>query len=283
MLKALFDEEVRSYEIRGYESMRSAASHQMAIAPVAWASLRDACGDLSQDTLEEKMAAHVADRPSFVHDAFIGPSALRLGNRERRFVDEVLDGKVSVNEGLARSPLRRRPSLALLVALDQAGLVKWERMRTEASRIARVWPAIEAKLRDLPSADPFDLLEAHWSSDGVLAQEAFASEVRTLDLDYVIRNGTDEQVEIAEQVHAGLRRACDLLQDKNSRREERAKIVDEFNRRTAVHLYEKQAELALFKADFPSAVDSLRRVVELAPGHATAKAQLETILAHTRQ
>jgi uncharacterized protein HemY len=56
-------------------------------------------------------------------------------------------------------------------------------------------------------------------------------------------------------------------------------MVDEFNRRNAVALYEKQAELALFKGDYASAEDSLRRVVEMAPNHPTAPPQLRAVIA----
>ncbi|MCB9507809.1 MAG: hypothetical protein H6700_09845 [Myxococcales bacterium] len=278
MLRALLAEPVVSFEVRAHEAIEAPGTTPIQIAPSAWSALLAHCDAMTQEALERLLESHHSDRPSFVATAFIGASGLRLDSRQRRFVEQVLVGDVGITQGLAQSPLRRRPSLALLVALDLAGLVHWERSETSASRIGRVWPAIVQKQRDVVHANPFELLEAHWSADGHLVQEAFQAELRNLDLEYVIHNGTAEQQAGGQATYRALVAARDALQDPAVRRARREQLVDDFNRRAAVQLYEKQAELALFKGDYAAATDALRRVVELAPRHPSAGAQLRAIL-----
>jgi len=278
MIKALFNETLHSYEIRAFESIEAMLATPTPIAFTAWSALKQLYEEKSAEELDEHLQDHLLDRPVFRSDANIGAAALKLTGKQRRFAIEIMDGATSITQLLARSPLQRRATLVLLVALENAKMLTWNRMHASSTRIARVWASIIEKQRLMGSANCFHLIDAHWSSDEVLVQEALQTTFRLLDLDYVEAQGTPEQRDVAAEVRAALSAVRDRLRSRDERKTERAKIVDDFNRRAAVELYEKQAELALFKTDFTSAIDSLRRVVELDPKKEVARTQLRTLI-----
>ena len=280
MFGALFEEDVTSCAIFGHESIECTSGPPVALAPSAWQFLRKAMGDLDQTELETVLTPHYADRPSFIRDGYINELTLRLNSKEDKFVKELLGGEATVAQAAAKSPMRRRPTLALIVALDAIGLLGWKKVETSATRIARVWSVIQTKIRDVASdTNPFEVLEAHWSSDEKLVGESFAALCRMLDLDYIEANGNPEQQEAVATLRRGLVEMRMKLAERKDRHEHRCAMVDRFNRKNAVLLYEKQAELALFKGDYASAEDSLRRVVEMAPSHPTAGPQLRAVTA----
>lgn len=280
MFQVLFAEEVTSFSVVGYESIQNRGYSPILTAPAAWQYLKQACNNLPQDEIDRFLNPHYADRPHFVTDAFLNAATLQFTAKETKFVTGVLVGDCTVSQGIAKSPLRRRRSVALILALDRVGLIKWEKVETAATRVARVWSVIETKLREIDGAtNPFELLEAHWSSDRKLVGDSFLALCRLLDLDYVQQNGTAEEQEAAARLREGFVRTREMLKEREDRHRYRCQIVDEFNRRNAAYLYEKQAELALYKSDYSSAEDSLRRVVEMAPSHPTAAAQLKGVIA----
>jgi hypothetical protein len=80
----------------------------------------------------------------------------------------------------------------------------------------------------------------------------------------------------------GLRAVADRLSTRPLREAVRAKVIDDFARSSAVDLYEKQAEMALFKRDWEHADDKLHRILELQPGNRRAAKRLEEV-AESRQ
>lgn len=279
MFSAIFSEEVISFAIVGYESIDARGSTAVPMAAAAWQHLKKITGDLDQSELEEQLGAHYADRPSFVRDGYINELTLRLNSKELKFVSELLDGNATVAQATAKSPMRRRPSLALVVALDRIGLLRWTKVQTSSTRIKRIWSVVEAKVRDLDNdLNPFEILEAHWSSDEKLLGESYAALCRMLDLDYIEANGNPEESQLATELRQRLTDTRARLAERAERHKYRCAMVDAFNRKNAVMLYEKQAELALFKGDYVGAEDSLRRVVEMAPHHPTAPPQLRAVV-----
>ena len=57
----------------------------------------------------------------------------------------------------------------------------------------------------------------------------------------------------------------------------RAKLIDDFARSGAIDLYEKQAEMALFKEDWEHAEDQLHRILELDPRNRRAASRLQEL------
>ena len=280
MFSSLFDEDVQSYAIFGHEMIESTIGSPVPLAPVAWQHLRKVSGDLDQSELETLLEPHFADRPTFLRDAYISELTLRLASKELKFVKELLGGDATVAQAAAKSPMRRRPTLALIVSLDWIGMLGWKKVETSATRINRVWSVIQAKVKDISNGtNPFELLEAHWSSDEKLVGESFIALCRMLDMDYVELHGTPEQQASVKELRQGLVDTRMKLAERADRHKHRCEVVDAFNRKNAVMLYEKQAELALFKGDYASAEDSLRRVVEMAPHHPTAPPQLRAVTA----
>ncbi len=276
LLKTLFDTKIKHHYVEAYDNVAPGGGNPQPFAPLAWQRLLAICQAKSQEELDSVLKEHQSDKPSFV-DGALSPASLRLKKREFRFVESSMTGSITVTQALARSPLRRRPSLALVAALEFGGLLNWQRMDAKAQRVARVWAQVVQKNSELKATNPFDLLEAHWSSDDVLILESYRKVVRVLDLDYIEENGTPAQIELAQKVKSGLMLARDRLQDRGDRKKIRDEVIDDFGVRSAIQLYEKQSELAIFKGDQDRAADALRRIVELNPRDQKAKDRLRSV------
>lgn len=283
MLDALFTARIERWEAAGFDRIQVPASSPCSFAPMAWVALVERVDAMSQEALDERLHDQLAHRPRFVRDACLTPASLGLDDRERKFVDEVLHGDATTREALSRSPLRRRPSMALLIALDEVGLVDWEAVHVHNARVSRAMPLIEKKQQELRSGDVYAALESHWSSDERLLFNAWTRVSSALDLDTVLKHGTAEQQALAASVRDQLVAARDRLRTREARSTLRKKHSDAFERSAAVQLYEKQAEMALFKRDVEAAEDALRRVVELDPNDATAADRLRRVLAYQLQ
>ena len=283
MLEALFATRVDRWEAAGFDRIDVRASAACSFAPMAWVALVERVDALSQDALDERLHDLLSHRPRFVDDARLTSSALGLDERERKFIDEVLQGDATAREALSRSPLRRRQSMVMLVALDEVGLIDWQAVQVHNARVSRALPLLEKKQRELASGDVYAALESHWSSDERLLFDAWARVNSALDLETVLAHGTPEQRALATAVRDGLVAARDQLRTAEARAALRNRHSDAFERSAAVQLYEKQAEMALFKRDVEAAEDALRRVVELNPKDATSATRLRRVLAFQEQ
>jgi hypothetical protein len=162
------------------------------------------------------------------------------------------------------------------------GYLEWVRHDVAELRAMRAKPHIEQKLSELQQADLFAILDTHWSDYDAVIGAAAKRVIDGLDLPYLSEHGPAESQQSARRLTMGLRAVADRLSTRPLREAVRAKVIDDFARSSAVDLYEKQAEMALFKSDWEHADDQLHRILELQPGNRRAAKRLEEV-AESRQ
>ena len=277
MLSYLGTARLDRWEAVGFDFVEFSGSSPVEFAADAWRSVIEAVEALPMSQVESALAKHMAARPRYRRSARLTPRALRMSAKEQKFVDAVLNGEQSIRQSVARSPLRRRASLCIVLALDRIGMIEWEQVDARSARVARAMPEIIDRLKSVEGLNPFARLDAHWSSDEVLVLEAWRDAVRSFDLAFVLEHASGDDLEAAKRLHEVLCGARDGLRTRPQREEARGPLCDAFERGAATQLYEKQAELSLFKKDVRLAADALRRVVELDPKNAKATRQLGVI------
>lgn len=265
------------WEAVGFDFVELVGPPPVEFAAEAWRSVMEAVDALPVQQVEQALSAHMGARPKYRRAARLTPRSLRMSAKEEKFVDAVLNGEQSVRQSIARSPLRRRASLCIVLALDRIGMIEWEVVDAHVARVQKAMPAIRERLAAAGSANPFSLIGAHWSSDEVLLLEAWRAAIQSLDLTFVVEHARDGDHEAATALHQKLTEARDRLRTREMREGARRTLCDDFERRAAVQLYAKQADLALFKKDVRQAADSLRRMVELDPRQTKAARQLEAV------
>jgi hypothetical protein len=205
-----------------------------------------------------------------------------IAARELAFLETEANGATSVGALLSKSPVRRHATLVLLATLDRMGYLEWVRHDVAELRAMRAKPHIEQKLSELQQADLFAILDTHWSDYDAVIGAAAKRVIDGLDLPYLSEHGPAESQQSARRLTMGLRAVADRLSTRPLREAVRAKVIDDFARSSAVDLYEKQAEMALFKSDWEHADDQLHRILELQPGNRRAAKRLEEV-AESRQ
>jgi hypothetical protein len=205
-----------------------------------------------------------------------------IASRELAFLETEANGATSVGSLLSKSPVRRHATLVLLATLDRMGYLEWVRHDVAELRAMRAKPHIEQKLSELQQADLFAILDTHWSDYDAVIGAAAKRVIDGLDLPYLSEHGPAESQQSARRLTMGLRAVADRLSTRPLREAVRAKVIDDFARSSAVDLYEKQAEMALFKSDWEHADDQLHRILELQPGNRRAAKRLEEV-AESRQ
>lgn len=205
-----------------------------------------------------------------------------IAARELAFLETEANGATSVGALLSKSPVRRHATLVLLATLDRMGYLEWVRHDVAELRAMRAKPHIEQKLSELQQADLFAILDTHWSDYDAVIGAAAKRVIDGLDLPYLSEHGPAETQQSARRLTMGLRAVADRLSTRPLREAVRAKVIDDFARSSAIDLYEKQAEMALFKSDWEHADDQLHRILELEPGNRRAAKRLEEV-AESRQ
>ena len=205
-----------------------------------------------------------------------------IASRELAFLETEANGATSVGSLLSKSPVRRHATLVLLATLDRMGYLEWVRHDVAELRAMRAKPHIEQKLSELQQADLFAILDTHWSDYDAVIGAAAKRVIDGLDLPYLSEHGPAESQQSARRLTMGLRAVADRLSTRPLREAVRAKVIDDFARSSAIDLYEKQAEMALFKRDWEHADDQLHRILELQPGNRRAAKRLEEV-AESRQ
>ena len=205
-----------------------------------------------------------------------------IAARELAFLETEANGATSVGSLLSKSPVRRHATLVLLATLDRMGYLEWVRHDVAELRAMRAKPHIEQKLSELQQADLFAILDTHWSDYDAVIGAAAKRVIDGLDLPYLSEHGPAESQQSARRLTMGLRAVADRLSTRPLREAVRAKVIDDFARSSAIDLYEKQAEMALFKSDWEHADDQLHRILELQPGNRRAAKRLEEV-AESRQ
>ena len=200
-----------------------------------------------------------------------------IAARELAFVESEANGSTSVGALLSKSPVRRHATLVLLATLDRMGYLEWIRHDVAELRAMRAKPQIEQKLSELQQANLFATLDTHWSDYDTVIGAAAKRVIDGLDLPYLSEHGPAETQQSARRLTMGLRAVADRLSTRPLREAVRAKLIDDFARSSAVDLYEKQAEMALFKEDWEHAEDQLHRILELDPRNRRAASRLQEL------
>lgn len=272
-LARLLGRDLYAWELRGHGA--AAVPRGASVLPYLWAWLRRRCDALSDSSARAALGARLSDR-----GCLCVPSTVSLDELEPdpawRAAAATLVGDRALETILNESD----PGMLRVVAtLDAAGFIAWTTAESGLERVARAWPWIIEKADDPFAANPYDLLEAHWAADGALVRHAAERVARALDLDFVAVHGDDRQRVIARRLRAAIFDVAERLQNPVTRARCRADLVDDAQAAVELQTFRAQAEVGLVGADVRLAIDSLRRVVELAPMDSRARDQLEALIA----
>lgn len=192
---------------------------------------------------------------------------LPLTAEERRLVNDVLPACWPLKELVGLKEMEERQLLRFMLSLTGLGVVEVVKDEGATARRNRVERKLYHAARDLRRRSAFEALHAHWSSSPKEVEEGY----RTVLGEYADNTFSDLLDDRIRGRLAEIRSLADTAWRKVStvgaRKEYRKGVVGSDQLRMASDLLDKQAEMALFKGDFPLARACYDRIVELDPGN----------------
>lgn len=277
LFAALATSHPTQFKAEAYDRIEPLASGQtVSFATLAFGRIHDLFDKQPPAALEE-WARQTPGFPKARTDLRIPLQRYGIAARELAFLESEANGSTSVGALLSKSPVRRHTTLVLLATLDRMGYLEWVHHDVAELRAMRAQPQIEQKLSELKQADLFAILDTHWSDYDTVIGAAAKRVIDGLDLPYLSEHGPAETQQSARRLTMGLRAVADRLSTRPMREAVRAKLIDDFARSGAIDLYEKQAEMALFKEDWEHAEDQLHRILELDPRNRRAASRLQEL------
>ncbi len=220
---------------------------------------------------EAQIDAHLEKlRDKAISPTPLGESLLTqfpLTDEQRALVERHLSAQTPFSELRKRAGgLERRDVVELVLCLQLMGLVALTKIRRgrdpEAARLERLLRQQYAKL----DGHHFDFLDLHWSA---LPEEIDAA-CDTVEETLEDIASAAAFIRDFDRISARLRTRIDdlrtLARDKRARKKYRARLVGEAERTMASEMYLKQAEMALFRKEYPQAEECFRRMLEIDPG-----------------
>ena len=265
------------FKAEAYDRIEPLASGQtVSFATLAFGRIHGLFDKQPPAALEE-WARQTPGFPKARTDLRIPLQRYGIAARELAFLESEANGSTSVGALLSKSPVRRHTTLVLLATLDRMGYLEWVHHDVAELRAMRAQPQIEQKLSELQRADLFAILDTHWSDYDAVIGAAAKRVIDGLDLTYLSEHGPAEVQASARRLTTALQAVAERLSTRPMRETVRAKLIDDFARSGAIDLYEKQAEMALFKEDWEHAEDQLHRILELDPRNRRAASRLQEL------
>ena len=200
--------------------------------------------------------------------------ALPLDSREERFYELSLDGGRRLWEVLTVSNLNKTQSTVVILALRDLGFLVFESELEHTRRDDDIVDAIHRRAVMIDRESEFELVKCHWSAYDEPIEIGFQDAIEELEDERyspaVLARIRDDLVIIRSHVE----RAYRSLRTAGQRREARSAVADGLMISNSADLYLKQADMYLMRNELETAVDCFRRVREMDPGNATARAGL---------
>ncbi len=195
-------------------------------------------------------------------------------SKERHFYDEVLGDGRRFWESMTISNMNRTNSTRLALRLEHLGLMTFEERvdfnRFDMDRVQAVidWAA------SLDRGTLFETLMTHWTSYRDAIDEGYLKQKSLYTLDNYPAALHDRIRDSITAIQRAVERAYALLSNDASRATYRLEIIPAQMIINSIDLFEKQADMALWRGDFDFAEDYYARILELNPNYPGVKERL---------
>lgn len=191
---------------------------------------------------------------------------LKLAERERRFLDDVIDGARTLRQIIGYSTLKGSSTWQLLHALIVTGFVTFAenaQMDVVSSKLAL---DVEKKIATLRGATHFDVLEVHWTALDFEIRAGYERLLKEYSLDRrEVQNASQEVHDKYRIVLDRVELAYRSIHESGPRRTYRESVIPDDKIRFAATFNVQQAKNYKFMGDMRQAKECFDRARELAP------------------
>lgn len=170
--------------------------------------------------------------------------------------------------------LSRNQTACVLWALDELHLIEYRGQEDLGRYLERISSRILAKVRTLPTASHFDVMEIHWICLQEDVEVAYDRLLEEFDASKY-HDLTPELKQAIERIRKKVEEANKFLKVKKNRKSYREEIIEADTILNSAELLAKKGEMAIMKADGREAVLCWSKAVELIPQSKTFKDGLQ--------
>lgn len=195
------------------------------------------------------------------------------------FVDDMLTGRRRLREVFTESSLSSTETFALVFTLHRMGLVSFDHSLHHTVVRERYRENVTVKYLSVHKASYFEVLNVHWSSYDEVVRKAYLELIAQFDPLEVPESMEAEVIQRVREIRERVEDAYKYLAKRETRHSYRTRIMPEYKLSHAIPLFLKQCELAEKRGAKEDALDSLRRVLEIAPDHQDAALWKQRLMA----
>lgn len=219
---------------------------------------------------EQQMASYLDAYPELVPDEAERVERTLTEPEHINLAERVITGRKRLREVFTESNLPHAETYAVVHALHRMGLLRFDRSLHQTIVRERFRENVTVKYLSVHKASYFEVLNIHWSSYDEVVQKAYDELIVQFDPQAVPEHLEAEVHQRVAEIRDRVEAAYQVLASREPRHAYRKRIMPDYKLAHAIPLFLKQSELAEKRRDWPEALDALRRVLEIEPGHRDA-------------
>jgi len=192
---------------------------------------------------------------------------LLKAQKEVKTAETVLTGAIMAQDCFDMAPVSQHDLARLFFVLTRYGALEWRDLpkTTDDNRILTPEQQLEMHLAHLRKSNPFTRLGVHWATHPSDIETKYVAICRQYAPEARRARHSDRTRALCREISDLLKTSSELLMDKSSRIEERARIVEESQGAFAAQFMEKQARIIRFRGETELACKTLEMAIEISP------------------
>lgn len=192
--------------------------------------------------------------------------------------DNVITGRKRLREVFTESTLPHAETYSVIHTLHRMGLLRFDRSLHQTIVRERFRENVTVKFLSVHKASYFEVLNVHWSSYDEVIQKAYDELIVQFDPATVPEHLEAEVHQRVTEIRERVESAYQVLRTREPRHAYRKRIMPEYKLAHAIPLFLKQSELAERRRNWVEALDAVKRVIEIEPGHRDATFRSQRLL-----
>lgn len=204
----------------------------------------------------------------FLHPIKQGEQKLRelsLSKDEKYFYKKLINGQFRLREVYAASNFRHRQTYTLIFAMEHLGILSFEQTQRRDWQEAEMRDKFQHRFMLLGQEDYFGLLGIHWTASQEEIKEAYQNTLREYDIANYQGEWPDDIQAMSQKILSHLREIKKQLEGKEKRQMYRSGVHDKSKLFFSAQLLADQGDMAIYRRDFPEAIERYTQALELNP------------------
>jgi len=192
-------------------------------------------------------------------------SGVALTDKERRVLEEIADGSITLKEVISLSLLSRNMTARLFFFSAMLGFVEFRKIPVPKGGVGALEEELSAAFQRMDAEDHFTRLEIHWTSHPGKLTAAFDKMNDRYGPKNKVRRQSQRAAELSDQILGLMRESIEALNDQERRRAYRHEIMDETKLTFGTDFLFKQAHLAKFRGEIGKAKEIIESAIDVQP------------------